>query len=144
MIIIGCDHAGFELKNKIKEYLQQINEDIVDVGAYLEDKEDDFSTYIHLMVKAFNLSENARIIAVCGSGVGMNIGLNKNKGIFSVLGHSVQEVEKAREHNNVNALSLGGRTTSFEDAKSMINVFLNTKHLGGKYLNRMIDIDLKS
>ena len=142
MIIIGSDHAGYELKEQIKKYLQEINCSILDVGAYKLDPEDDFSQFVNLMAKSFKQNPKAQISAVCGSGVGMNIGLNKQKGLFSVLGHSVEEVTKAREHNNINALALGGRTTSFENAKQMIDSFLNTKHLGGKYLKRMKDIDL--
>lgn len=142
MVIIGSDHAGFELKEQIKNYLQELNMSILDVGAYKLDPEDDFSQFVNLMAKSFEQNPKSQIIAVCGSGIGMNIGLNKQKGIFSALGHSVEEVSKAREHNNINALALGGRTTCFEDAKQMIDAFLNTKHLGGKYLKRMKDIDL--
>ena len=93
--------------------------------------------------KKYNDYKDAKLIAVCGSGVGMNIALNKQKGIFCVLGHSSKEVKKAREHNNVNAIAFGGRTTCFLRAKSMLNTFFKTEHLGGKYLKRMTDIDLK-
>lgn len=141
MIIIGADHGGYELKENIKTYLQEQNEDILDVGAYNVDGEDNFSNFVVLMAKSFKEYPNSKIIAVCGSGVGMNIGLNKNKNIFCCLGHSVNEVKLAREHNNINALALGGRTTSLEEAKQMIEVFLKTEHLGGKYLQRMTDID---
>ena len=143
MVIIGCDHAGFKLKEKIKNYLQKLNMDIVDVGAFNEHSEDDFSKYALLMAKVFEDYKDANLIAVCGSGVGMNIALNKQKGIFCVLGHSAKEVKKAREHNNVNAVAFGGRTTCFIKAKRMINAFFKTKHLGGKYLKRMTDIDIK-
>ena len=142
MIILGADHAGFELKETLKNYLQELNEDILDVGAYKVDSEDDFSTFVKLMAKSFKDYLDSQIIAVCGSGVGMNIGLNKQKGVFCCLGHTVEEVVKAREHNNINALALGGRTTEVENAKQMVKAFLTTKHLGGKYAKRMTDIDL--
>ena len=143
MIILGCDHAGFKLKEKIKNYIQKIETDIVDVGAFNEYAQDDFSKYALLMAKIFEDYKDAKLIAVCGSGVGMNIAMNKQKGIFCVLGHSVKEIKKAREHNNVNAIAFGGRTTSFLKAKRMLKVFLNTEHLGGKYLKRMNDIEIK-
>ena len=143
MIIIGADHGGLELKEKIKEYLQEINEDIVDVGAYELDNEDDFSSFVSLMIKAFDLNKEAKIIAICASGVGMSIGLNKHKGIFSMVGHSADEVKIAREHNNINSLTFGGRVTKLEDAKKMVDAFLSTKHLGGKHLRRMIEIEIK-
>ena len=142
MIILGADHAGFELKETLKNYLQELNEDILDVGAYKVDSEDDFSTFVKLMAKSFKDYPDSQIIAVCGSGVGMNIGLNKQKGVFCCLGHNVEEVVKSREHNNINALALGGRTTEVENAKQMVKAFLTTKHLGGKYTKRMTDIDL--
>lgn len=143
MIILGADHAGLELKETLKQYLVEKNEDVLDIGANTLDANDNFSTFVKLMADAFYKNENAKIIAVCGSGVGMNIGLNKNKNIFCCLGHTFEEVSKAREHNNINALALGGRTTSVKDAKQMVDAFLTTAHLGGKYTKRMEDIDLK-
>ncbi|NCB48748.1 MAG: RpiB/LacA/LacB family sugar-phosphate isomerase [Clostridia bacterium] len=142
MIIIGADHAGFELKEKIKKSLQKENFDIVDVGAFKVDDVDDFSHFVKLLVKVFDENKECKIISVCGSGVGMNVGLNKHKGIRAVVGHTVEEIVLAREHNNVNALSLSGRTTSLILAKKMINAFLNTKNLSGKYEKRMKDIEI--
>lgn len=144
MIILGSDHAGFELKEKIKQYLMELDENIVDVGAFCVDPEDDFSYYVSLMAKANDKNKNTKIIAVCGSGVGMCIGLNKQKNVFCVLGHNEEEVKLAREHNDVNALALAGRKTSFEEAKLIINAFLSTKHLGGKYAKRMASLESKN
>ena len=141
MIILGSDHAGLELKERLKEYLQKEDYDLVDVGAFKNDPEDSFADYVKLMVKAFNQSKDAKIIAVCGSGVGMSIGLNRNKGIYCVLGYSKEEVETARLHNNSNALAIGGRVFSFRKAKEMVDIFLKTEHLGGKYLQRMKNLD---
>ena len=164
MIILGADHGGFELKERIKQKLCSENYSVVDVGAFEIDSEDDFSKFVKLMCNAFdnatsgnlssqesheNLSENneenakiedVRIIAFCGSGVGVSIGLNKHKNIFCAVGHSKEEVEKARLHNGINALALGGRVTTFEDAEKMVDVFLSTKSLGGKYARRMQEI----
>ena len=141
MIILGSDHAGFELKEQVKSFLMEQGHNIVDVGAFSVDPEDDFSHFVSLMAKANDNNKDTRIIAVCGSGVGMCIGLNKQKNVFCVLGHNAEEVKLAREHNNVNALALAGRKTSFEQAKEMINVFLSTKHLGGKYAKRMANLE---
>ena len=141
MIILGADHAGYELKEEIKKYLIEQNEDIVDVGAFKIDNEDNFSSFVKLMSKAFEDNKNAKIIACCGSGVGMNIGLNKIRNVFCCLGHGVEEVAKAREHNNINALALGGRTTQFDLALKMVETFLSTEHLGGKYTKRMEEVD---
>lgn len=142
MIILGCDHAGFDLKEKIKKYLVNKGEyAIVDVGAFEENQEDNFSSYIKLILKCFDENKNSKIIAICGSGVGMSIGLNKHKGVFCALGYNKDEVKLARQHNNINALALGGRVTSYAKAKNMVDVFLQTEHLGGKYTKRMEEID---
>ena len=142
MIILGSDHAGLELKEKLKEFLQKKGYDLVDVGAFKEDANDSFADYVKLMIKAFSQSKEAKIIAVCGSGVGMSIGLNRNKGIYCVLGYSENEVETARLHNNANALALGGRVLTLAKAKKLVDKFLNTEHLGGKYLERMKNLDI--
>lgn len=144
MIVLLCDHAGFELKEYLKNRLVKENYDIVDVGACELDENDDFSTYVGIVrntIDTFN-AEN-KIIAVCGSGVGMCIGLNKIKGVRCVVGHSVSEVEMARLHNDVNTLALGGRVTGKMLAYKMVKTFLETKSLGGKYARRMSDIEIK-
>ena len=143
MIILGCDHGGFELKEKIKEYFNVKGYRYLDVGAYKLDEHDNFPDYINKIMQKFNDDKNSKIIALCGSGIGVNIALNKNKGVFSAVGHSVEEVELARKHNNINALTFGGRVTSLELAINMIETFLNTDFIGGKYQMRMTSIDLK-
>lgn len=163
MIILGADHGGFELKERIKEKLCGENYSVVDVGAFEIDSEDDFSKFVKLMCNAFdnatgnlspqesheNLSKNngenaeiedVKIIAFCGSGVGVSIGLNKHRNIFCAVGHSKEEVEKACLHNGINALALGGRVTTLEDAEKMVDVFLSTDSLGGKYARRMQEL----
>lgn len=141
MIIIGCDHGGFELKNKLKEYLLQRGEKVLDVGAEVYDELDDFSYFAKLV--ANNMKSNGcRGIAICGSGVGMCIALNRYKGIYAVNGIDHEKVALSRKHNNINALALGGRMVSFEDARKMVDAFLETEFLGGKYQKRIDDIDL--
>lgn len=144
MIFLLCDHAGFDLKEYIKDRLCKMQNDIVDVGAFEKKDSDDFSGYVEIIRKNFDSARAGdRIIACCGSGVGMNIGLNKIKGVRCVLGHDVEEVKKAREHNDVNALALGGRTTGKVVACKMVRAFLQTETLGGKYKKRMDEIEIK-
>lgn len=140
MIVVGCDHGGLELKNKIKDYLVDLDEVVLDVGAFELDELDDFSTYAKLIAKAMK-KESVKGIAICGSGVGMCIALNKVKGIYAVNGIDDKKVALARQHNNVNALCLGGRMVSCEDAIKMVEAFLKTEFLGGKYQKRIDDID---
>ena len=140
MIVIGCDHGGFELKNKIKDYLVDLDEIVLDVGALELDELDDFSTYARLIAKSMK-KENAKAIAICGSGVGMCIALNRYEGIYAVNGIDSEKVKLARQHNNINALCLGGRMVSYKDAEKMVKAFLETEFLGGKYQKRIDDID---
>ena len=144
LIFVGADHAGFELKEKLKKYLASKGENIVDVGAFEIDEKDDFSKYANLLADCFEKNKNARLIACCGSGVGMSIALNKKKHICACVGHGAKEVKLARAHNNINALCLGGRTTCFLTAKRMTKAFLTTDFLGGKYQKRMKDIEIKN
>ena len=141
MIILGCDHGGFDLKEYLKSYLQKTGHDIVDVGAFSVDPLDDFPKYAKIMAKTFNDCPDSQVIAICGSGVGMSIALNRNKGIYCVLGYDESQVAKAREHNNANALALGGRTISKIKARKLVDAFLNTKFLHGKYEKRMKELD---
>ena len=140
MIIIGCDHGGYEMKNFLKEYLLSKGEEVIDVGAKNFDAEDDFSTYAKLVAENV-LKNGCRGIAVCGSGVGMCIALNRFKGIYAVNGFDAEKVALARQHNNVNVLALGGRMISFDEAKDMVDAFLKTDFLAGKYQRRIDDID---
>ena len=141
MIIIGADHGGFELKEKIKNYLQQKSYEFIDIGAFKLDDQDDFSIFTAEIIKKFNLDKSSKIIAMCGSGIGVNIALNKAKGIFSAVGHTTDEVKLARQHNNINALTFGGRVTEYNNAVEMIETFLTTDFIGGKYERRMLAID---
>lgn len=142
LIILGSDHGGYEIKEKIKNWLIKQNFNIVDTGAFSLDNNDDFSKYVLLMRKCFDENSDAKVISFCSSGVGMNIGLNKHKGIKCIVAHNVEEVRLACQHNGINALSIGGKHTSLIKAKSMISCFLNEKSLKGKYAKRMQDIEL--
>lgn len=144
MIILGCDHGGFKLKEQIKTFLTKEGESIVDVGAFKFDKEDDFSKFVLLMRSAFSKDNSSKIIAVCHSGIGMSIGLNKYKGIRCALGVNEEEIKLARKHNDINAIAFGEKDMSIRKAKKIIRVFLETESLGGKYKRRMDEIELKN
>ena len=142
LIVLGADHGGYELKEKVKTWLSKQNYNVVDTGAFALDKNDDFSKYVLLMRKCFDENSDAKIISFCSSGVGMSIGLNKHKGIKCLVAHTLDEVQIACQHNGINALSIGGKNTSFVKAKKMVSCFLSEKSLKGKYLKRMQDIEL--
>lgn len=137
-----ADHAGFELKEILKKHLLSQNYEVLDVGAEKFDADDSYVCYAQkangLMVK--DLKTNIGIY-VCGSGVGMNIVANKQKGIRAVDSWNEEISQKSREHNNANVLCLGARFISQADAFKIVDKFLNTQFLGGKYQHRLEEIE---
>lgn len=141
-IIMCTDHAGLELKEQIKKYLLTKNYEIFDVGANVFDSEDSYVFYAKLANKEVVKDlENNIGIYVCGSGVGMSIVANKQKGIRAVDSWSEEIAQKSREHNNANVLCLGARFVTPKDAFKIVDKFLSTTFLSGKYKQRVDDIE---
>lgn len=138
-IVMCADHAGFELKEQLKSFLKD-NYDIVDVGATNVDNNDSYVDYAKKANKLV-VENNCFGIYVCGSGVGMCIVANKQRGIRAVMPASVELTEKSRQHNNANVLCLGARFMTLDDAKKIIEKFLSTTFLGGKYQDRLNSIE---
>lgn len=139
MIIISCDHAGFELKNAVCNYLKKNNAEYVDVGPTLYEKSDSYVDYAKKACK--NFTDGDKMILCCGSGVGVSIVANRHKGIRAVLGYSNDIVEKAVQHNNANCLCMGQNFTTRRKAINMVKTFLNSKFEGGRHIKRVEDID---
>ena len=141
MIIFGADHAGFELKEYLKNYLYNKGLEIYDAGAFELDNEDSFADIVPKAIKVLKESKDSKAIIICGSGVGVCVASNRYKGVYDCNAHSVKEITKAREHNNINVLNLGGRVISKGKAKKIVDAFLATECLGGKYQKRMAVTD---
>jgi len=135
-IIIGADHAGFKVKEKIKKYLKELNYQVEDVGTHSEESID----YPLIGKKAAKkvAQTKSRGILVCGSGLGMTITANKIKGIRAALAYDTYTAKVAREHNNANILTLGGRTSSAKNYKTIVNTFLKTKFSKEKRHHRRV------
>ncbi|MBN1465770.1 ribose 5-phosphate isomerase B [candidate division KSB1 bacterium] len=138
-IAIGCDHAGFELKQQIIDYLAQSKIDYKDYGAYSPERVD-YPDYGALIGKKVGAGEHEKGIIICGTGIGMSIAANKMKGARAALCTSDYMVEMARKHNDANILALGGRTTTIDLAIRMIRIFLNTEFEGGRHAVRVSKI----
>ena len=136
MIVIGCDHAGFELKNKIITHLSEKGFEVKDMGCYSEDSID-YADYAHPV--AFEVEENSDVtgILICGSGNGINMTANKHQGVRSALCWTPEISKLAREHNDANILTLPGRFVSEELALEIVDVFFSTEFEGGRHLNRI-------
>lgn len=124
-IIIGSDHAGFELKEKIKEYLKELNYIVEDLGTNSAEPVD-YPVYGKKVAEKVAKTSSTGIL-VCGSGIGICITANKIKGARAALCYDEYTAETAKEHNNANILCLGARTASAKNYKKIIKTFLTTK-----------------
>ena len=125
-IYLGTDHAGFELKEKIKSYLLEKNYEIEDCGAFEFDKSDDYPDFISKAAIKISKDLSSFGIVFGKSGAGECITANKIKNVRAILGFSAENVKLAREHNDANVLSLGSAFVDDELAKKMTTIFLET------------------
>lgn len=141
MIVLACDHGGFELKEKVKKYLEEKKLKTFDVGLHKIDPLSNFPVYAELGAREVLKSPDNRGIFICGSGIGISIAANRFRGIRAANVNNVEYAKLGRLHNDMNVLCLGGRFTDFEVTTQIIDIFLTTEHLGGKYKNRMDMLD---
>ena len=141
MLILGADHGGFEMKEIIKEYLKEKNIEFFDIGSYELDNLDNFPEVAIPLAKKVASNEYEKGILVCGSGVGVCMAANRIKGVRAVNAYSEEVAKLSRQHNNANVLCLGGRLLTVEQIKSILETWLNTDFLDGKYnlRNEMLD-----
>jgi len=135
-IAIGSDHAGFSVKEIIKNYLEKAGYPVDDQGTRSEDSVDypDFGKAVGVRVAA---KQDDLGIVVCGSGIGISIAANKVPGIRAALAHDVITAQLAREHNDANVLALGARIVTPAAALEMVQAFLNTPFAGGRHQRRL-------
>jgi ribose 5-phosphate isomerase B len=144
-IALGADHAGYELKNRIKQYLQQKGIQVQDEGTQSPESVD-YPDYARLV--AHDVSEQRADwgILVCGSGIGMAMAANKVAGIRAVNASSEQEAQLSREHNNANVLTLGARLLKEGEALAIVERWLATPFAGGRHerrVEKMAALDLE-
>ncbi len=140
-IILCSDHAGFELKQELKQYLTSKNLNIVDVGAEKIDSNDSYVDYAKKANRMMVEDSQNLGIYLCGSGVGMCIVANKQKGVRATNVNSVEIAKLSKQHNNANVLCLGARFIDSDTAKQIVDVFLSTQFLGGKHKQRVDSIE---
>lgn len=143
MIVIGADHAGFELKEYIKNYLDSKKILYFDVSGNTKNDNDDYPDIAKLICKkVLENSENVGI-AICGTGIGISISCNKIKNIRAALCTSNQMAEFARRHNNANVICFGARLENIDSVsiEKMLDTFLNTSFEGGRHQRRLDKIE---
>lgn len=136
IIPIGCDHAGYQLKQEIIKYLKSKGFEVKDFGCYSEESIDypDFGHPVATMVEE---NPNMLGIVICGSGNGINMTTNKHAGIRSALCWKKELAELARSHNDANIIALPARFISTEEGLEMVDTFLNTPFEGGRHQRRV-------
>lgn len=130
-IYIGSDHNGFELKNYIKEYLEQEHE-VVDCGPIDLDREDDYPDFAARVAIRVQKDEGSKGILICRNGVGVCIVANKLDGIRAVRSNSIDIVKSSRKDDDTNILCLGSIEIKKEDSINLIDTWLNTKFSGAE------------
>jgi ribose 5-phosphate isomerase B len=135
-IAVGADHAGFDLKQLLKEHIEKAGHQIKDFGTSGSASVDypDFARAVAHDVAEHNSDFG---VLVCGSGVGMAITANKVSGIRAANVGSEQAARLSREHNNANVLALGARVVREADALKIVDAFLNTPFAGGRHERRV-------
>jgi len=125
MIYIGADHRGYNLKEALKEYMDELGIEYLDLGAFELDPNDDYPQYAKLVAEHIHDLDD-RGIVICGSGVGVDEVANKVPGIRSGLAMNKDQIKAARHDDDINVLALAADFTSEEDAKAILKTFLGT------------------
>ena len=138
-IAMASDHGGFALKEQLKQYVESMGHEVVDLGGYSAERSD-YPDHGFACGEAVVKGEADRGIVVCGTGIGISIAANKVKGVRCALCTDPVMARLCREHNNANVLSLGERIVGVELAKGIVDAFLNTDALGGRHVERVAKI----
>ena len=144
MIYIGSDHAGYELKEKLKVFLRDLGYEVIDKGAFSLEPKDDYPDFIVPVAEAVSKDLESLGIVLGGSGEGEVISANKIDDIRAIeyYGGNLEIIKLAREHNNANILSLGARFVTDDEAKEAVQLFIDTKFTNDeRHIRRINKID---
>ena len=140
-VFLASDHAGFELKNELKEAIKGLGYEVVDLGA--NDKNSvDYPDYAHLL--ASKLEPNCYGVLVCGTGIGISIAANRHENVRCALCHDEFTARLAREHNDANVIAFGARVIGAGVAISALETFLKTEFESGRHERRVQKIEFKA
>lgn len=137
-VVLGADHAGFDLKRVLADYLRRIGHEVVDVGTNSGEPVD-YPDYAEALGKVLLEGGAERGVLICGSGVGASVSANKIPGIRAGLCHNTYSARQGVEHDQMNVLVLGGRVVGVELARELVDNFLAAKFCGEERHQRRID-----
>jgi ribose 5-phosphate isomerase B len=135
-IALGADHAGYHIKETIRQFLENAGYPVDDLGTWSEESVD-YPDYGKAVADCVAAHQDAYGIALCGTGMGIAIAANKVPGIRAAVAHNVDTARLAREHNDANVLAMGGRVVNGAEAIEMVQTFLNTTFAGGRHARRV-------
>jgi ribose 5-phosphate isomerase B len=135
-IALGADHAGYLLKDRIRQYVIELGHQVIDEGTNAADSVD-YPDFARKVAETVAAGRAERGILVCGSGIGMAISANKVPGIRAANVCSQYEAQMSREHNNLNVLALGARILDEAVATQIVQIWLNTPFSGGRHSDRV-------
>ena len=139
-IAIVSDHAGFSLKKALVSYLKTIGYEVLDLGPDTDEKSVDYPLQGEKLADSIHNGAVSKGIAICGSGIGICMAVNRFPFIRGALVYQQKAAELAREHNDANVLCLGGRLTDEKTAKQLVDIFLNTPFEGGRHERRVQEL----
>jgi ribose 5-phosphate isomerase B len=139
---LASDHAGYALKQFVKQYLDEKDIEYKDYGTYTTDS-CDYPDYGHALARGVENGEVYPGIGICGSGLGISMTLNKHQGIRAALCWSPEIAHLARQHNDANVLVLPGRFMDLETARKSLDEFFSTDFEGGRHLRRINKIPIE-
>ena len=138
-IILASDHAGFELKEKVKTFLLENKYEVFDVGALSLDPNDDYPKYAEQVASLVSKRPHSKGVLLCGSGVGVEVVANKFDGIRAAIGKNVLQVKAGRRDDDMNVLVIASDFTDVKEARGMLIAFLETKYEENARHERRLD-----
>ena len=138
-LALGADHGGFELKQQLLPFIQELGYRIHDVGAHTLDPLDDFPDFARAAAEAVASGKAWRGIILCGSGVGASVAANKVPGVRASVCHDEYSARQGVEHDDMNVLCLGARIISTEQAKKFVAEFLDARLLPDEKYHRRLN-----
>lgn len=138
---IATDHAGFNIKEGVKDILQKNAQEVIDLGPDSNARVD-YPDFAHKLCEEVLKNKDSHGILICGSGIGMSLAANKHKGIRAALCHDAYTAQMARMHNDANVLCFGERIVGMGVVESMLQAWLNADFESGRHEQRVKKIEL--
>ena len=138
-VAIGADHGGYALKDELKQFLQSLGHEMIDVGAHTLDPADDFPDFTRPLAESVASGQADRGIMICGSGVGASVAANKVRGIRASVCHDTYSAHQGVEHDDMNVLCLGARIVGIELARELTGAFLSAEYVPEERFQRRLD-----